>query len=164
MIVGPTGSGKTFVVQKACEYIDTVFIHVNTSSMVLEGIMGYSIGDFGKDILKKADYNMHKALHCVVFFDEMDKLFSSEDASDYGDRVASQLLHLIEGTKIKLSNDIIEKIIDKQADELDTSNMQFILGGAFQWILDEKKKHKSTVGFVQEVQEERQKVSGHKYK
>ncbi|RLA73580.1 MAG: hypothetical protein DRG11_07560, partial [Epsilonproteobacteria bacterium] len=110
MIVGPTGSGKTFVVQKACEYIDTVFIHVDTSSMVPEGIVGYSIGDLGKDILKKADYNIHKASHCVVFFDEMDKLFSSEDASDYGDRVASQLLRLIEGTKIKLSNDLIEKI------------------------------------------------------
>ncbi|MEA3523499.1 MAG: AAA family ATPase, partial [Campylobacterota bacterium] len=131
-----------------------VFIHVDTSSMVPEGIVGYSIGDLGKDIIKLADYNMHKATHCVVFFDEMDKLFSSKDASDYGEKIASQLLRLIEGSKIKLSNDIIEKIINNPADELDTSNMQFILGGAFQWILDEKSETKSTVGFAKQIVED----------
>jgi len=153
MIVGPTGSGKTFIVQKACEYIDTVFIHVDTASMVPEGIQGYSIGNLGKDILSKSNYNMHKASHCVVFLDEMDKLFHGDDASEYGPRVASQLLRIIEGSKIKLSNDIFEKIIDKKIDELDTSNIQFILGGAFQWILDEKSKIKSTMGFNNQQEE-----------
>lgn len=147
MIVGPTGSGKTFIVQKACEYIDTVFIHVDTASMVPEGIQGYSIGNLGKDILSKSNYNMHKASHCVVFLDEMDKLFHGEDASEYGPRVATQLLRLIEGSKIKLSNDIIEKYLNNAVDELDTSNIQFILGGAFQWLLDEKAEKKGTMGF-----------------
>lgn len=142
MLVGPTGSGKTFVIQKACEFINSIFIHVDTSSMVPEGIVGYSIGDLGRDILKLANYNINSASHCVVFFDEVDKLFSVD--SEHGDKVASQLLRLIEGTKIKIphaSTGLSEK-------ELDTTNMQFIFGGAFQWILDEKKSKKnSTMGF-----------------
>jgi len=150
MIVGPTGSGKTFIVKKACEFIDTVFIHVDTSSMVPEGIQGYSIGNLAKDILSKANYNIKKASHCVVFFDEMDKLFNSDDVSEYGPRVASQLLRFIEGSKVQLSNDIIEKLLTDTVDELDTSNMQFILGGAFQWIIDAKADKKETMGFKNE--------------
>ena len=138
LMVGPTGSGKTFIVQKACECIDTIFMHVDTSSMVPEGIVGYSIGELGKDILKKANYDMHKASHCVVFFDEMDKLFQKSNGSE----ITSQLLRLIEGTKLKLSKDIVEKLLTESADELDTSNMQFILGGAFQWIYDKKEIQK----------------------
>jgi len=147
MIVGPTGSGKTFMVQKACEYIDTVFVHVDTASMVPEGIMGYNISDLAKDILSKAKYDMHKATHCVVFFDEIDKLFNSDDTSKYGDKVASQLLRIIEGSEIKISNDLLEKITKDIVEALDTSNIQFILGGAFQWILDEKSEKKDLMGF-----------------
>ena len=153
MIVGPTGSGKTFIVQKACEFIDTLFIHVDTSSMVPEGIKGYSISSLVDEILEKSDYNIDKASHCVVFFDEMDKLFHGDDASEYGPKVASQLLRLIEGAKVPLSNGVLEKIFRKEEiDELDTSNIQFILGGAFQWILDTKTKHKVSMGFKSNVE------------
>ncbi|MFC2073800.1 AAA family ATPase [Campylobacterota bacterium] len=145
MIVGSTGSGKTFIVQKACEYMDTVFIHVDASSMVPEGIQGYSISVLGKEILAKANYNIHRASHCVVFFDEIDKLFNSEDKSEFGGKVANQLLRLIEGSTIKVSGSSIK--------ELDTSNIQFILGGAFQWILDEKSTRRSAVGFTSEAKE-----------
>ena len=138
MMIGPTGSGKTFIVQKACEYINTVFIHVDTASMVPEGIVGYSISELGKDILKKANYDLKKASHCVVFFDEMDKLFQKSNGSE----ITSQLLRLIEGTKLKISKDMIEKILNKSVNELDTSNMQFIFGGAFGWIYDKKEMQK----------------------
>ncbi len=141
MLVGPTGSGKTFIVQKACEFIDTVFVHVDTSSMVPEGIVGHSVADIAKDILKLSNNNMFKATHCVVFLDEMDKLFTND--SEHSDGVASQLLRLVEGTKIKIPHSITG-IGEK---ELDSSNMQFILGGAFQWILDKKNSKKDTMGF-----------------
>ena len=154
MMVGPTGSGKTFIVQKACEYIDTVFIHVDTSSMVPEGIVGYSIVNLAKDILKKANNDLHKATHCVVFFDEMDKLFNSDSKSNYEDRIASQLLRLLEGSKIKISK-YGEEHNKNFIEELDSSSMQFILGGAFQWILDEKAEAKATVGFARATTQEK---------
>ena len=159
MMVGPTGSGKTFIVQKACEFIDTVFIHVDTSSMVPEGIIGYSIINIAKEILKKANYDLHKATHCVVFFDEMDKLFAAKDTTNYGEKIASQLLRLIEGTKIKISK-YGEELNRDFIEELDSSNMQFILGGAFQWILDEKSNIQPTVGFARPaIQEENHSIT-----
>lgn len=141
MLVGPTGSGKTFIVQKACEFIYTIFIHVDTSSMVPEGIVGYSIGELGKDILKKANYNIQKASRCVIFFDEIDKIFNTDNK--HGNSVSKQLLRLIEGAKIKLSFTQVELIKNPDViKELDTSNMQFILGGAFQSIYDKKQSQK----------------------
>ncbi|MCD4668165.1 MAG: AAA family ATPase [Sulfurimonas sp.] len=146
LIVGPTGSGKTFIVQKACEYIDTIFMHVDTANMVPEGIQGYSISKLGRDIVTKANYNMDKASHCVVFLDEMDKLFYGNDDSKYGPRVATQLLRLIEGSEVKLSD-------SADIPDLDTTNIQFILGGAFQWVLDKKLEKKSTMGFNNQQEE-----------
>jgi ATP-dependent Clp protease ATP-binding subunit ClpX len=145
MLVGSTGTGKTFIVQKACEYMDMLFIHVDSSSLVPEGIIGYCLGDLAKDIINKANNNLHKAEHCVVFFDEADKLMTSQ----YGEKVISQLLKLIEGTLIKGTHTSHEPMV-----ELDSSNMQFIFGGAFQWILDEKSKTKPQFGFAKHEQEE----------
>ena len=131
MLVGPTGSGKTFIIQKACEYIDTTFVHVDTSSIVPEGIIGFTIGDLAKSILKEAYYDMSRAEKSVVFFDEVDKLYTSDrSSSNYGEKVSNQLLRLLEGTKIRITDKLT----------LDTSKIQFILGGAFQWILDRKRE------------------------
>ncbi|MDF1884126.1 AAA family ATPase [Sulfurimonas sp. SAG-AH-194-C21] len=146
MIVGPTGSGKTFIVQKACEYIDTVFLHVDTASMVPVGIKGYSTTNIISDIFSKANYDIKKASHCVVFLDEIDKLFHTDDASKYGPKVATQLLRIIEGSKFSLPEDVTKIVGDNGIEEFDTSNIQFVLGGAFQWLLDEKKDKKS-MGF-----------------
>ena len=160
MIVGPTGSGKTFITQTACEFMNTVFVHVDASSMVPEGIKGYSISSLADEIMEKAKYDLHKASHCVVFFDEMDKLFHGDDASEYGPKVASQLLRLIEGSNLKLTGGILEKIFrEGDADELDTSNIQFILGGAFQWILDSKSETKATMGFKNTIEQSSKEIT-----
>ena len=144
MIIGPTGSAKTFIVKKACEYIDIVFVHVDTSSMVSEGIVGYSTGNLAVDIVKKAKLDIKKAEHCVVFFDEIDKLFQSSD-NEYGEEVSNQLLRFIEGTEVHIT---AKDVGSKEDMILKTDNMQFILGGAFQWIIDKKQKEKnSSMGF-----------------
>lgn len=152
MLVGPTGSGKTFIVQKACEYVNTSYVHVNTANMVPDGIMGYSIEDLGKEILEKSKGDLHKAKHCIVFLDEIDKLFlPTEDASNYGPKIASQLLRLIEGGELKMSYSQTEhQENDTLVSSLDCSNMQFILGGAFQWILDEKQNQENAIGFFEQ--------------
>jgi len=137
MLIGPTGSGKTFIVQKACEFMDVLFIHVDTASMTPEGFTGYGISDLGRDILQLAKDDKKKASNCVVFFDEIDKLFNSEN--EHSQSVSRQLLRLIEGTKLKVPN---KSLLTTPFEELDSSNMQFILGGAFQWIFDRKEEKK----------------------
>lgn len=134
MLIGPTGSGKTFIVKEACAYLGVLFIHVDTSSMVSEGIVGYNIGKLAADILEKAGFDIQKAEQCVVFFDEMDKLFHPDD-DEYGSEVSHQLLRFIEGTTVNIPK---QDIGGEKEVKLDTYKMQFILGGAFQWIVDKK--------------------------
>lgn len=148
MIVGPTGSGKTFIVEKACEYIDALFLHVDTASMVPEGIKGYSVNSLVQDLIYLADKDIDKATKAVIFLDEMDKLFLQDDSDlNYGARVTSQLLRLLEGSTFKVYD---SKNGDKESIDFDTKNIQFILGGAFQSILDKKKVGKSVMGFTKE--------------
>ena len=147
MLIGPTGSGKTFIVQEACVYLGVLFIHVDTSSMVSEGIVGYNIGKLAANIVKKANLDIQKAEQCVVFFDEMDKLFHP-DNDEYGSEVSHQLLRFIEGTTVNIPKQDIDG--DKEY-KLDTHKMQFILGGAFQWIVDKKESNISkNMGFLQD--------------
>lgn len=151
MIVGPTGSGKTFMVQKASEYIDSLFLHVDTASMVPEGIKGYSVNSLIQDLIYLADEDIDKASKAVIFLDEMDKLFLGEDSDlNYSKRVTSQLLRLLEGSTFKVYDSTNR---EKESIDFDTKNVQFILGGAFQSILDEKQKRKSVVGFTNELTE-----------
>jgi len=147
MLIGPTGSGKTFIVQQACSLIDALYMHVDTSSMVSEGIVGYNIGKLAADILKKADFDIKKAEKAVVFFDEMDKLFHP-DNDEYGSEVSHQLLRFIEGTTVNIPKQDLPG--QDEGATLSTGKMQFILGGAFQWILDKKEKSTQTksMGFL----------------
>ena len=158
MIVGPTGSGKTFIVQKACEYIDTLFLHVDTASMVPEGIKGYSVNSLIQDLIYLADDDIEKASKAVIFLDEVDKLFLKDDSDlNYGARVASQLLRLLEGSTFKVYD---SKNTEKESIDFNTQNVQFILGGAFQSILDDKQIGKSIMGFTKElIEADEQKIT-----
>ena len=142
MLVGPTGSGKTFMVQKACELIDLPFVHVNAAAMVPEGIVGVSISEIVDRIETAAKGDEKKASHAVVFLDEIDKLFH-ENSGDYGDRVVHQLLRFIEG----------EYIEHKSGFGLDSSTVQFILGGAFSWLRDDDADTVTVqpMGFIREA-------------
>lgn len=159
MIVGPTGSGKTFLVQKACEYMGTLFLHVDAASMVPEGIKGYSVNSLIQDLVSLADGNIDKATKAVIFLDEMDKLFLDKNSDlNYGPRVTSQLLRMLEGSTFKVYDGSGKT--EKESIDFSTQNVQFILGGAFQSILDEKQTRKSAMGFNQKpVDIDRQEIT-----
>lgn len=136
VLVGPTGNGKTFVVEKACQIINLPFVHINTSEMVGEGIAGYSLSDIGRNILEKVDNSLVDAEFAIVFLDEFDKLLAG---GYYGEDVLHQLLRVLEG------GDLV--ITSKRGDDLKilkTTNFLFIMAGAFQVQFDKKEK---SVGF-----------------
>lgn len=152
MLIGPTGTGKTFMVQKGCECVGIPFVHVDTASMVPEGIVGYCVSDLMADILAKAGFDISKAEHAVIFFDEVDKLFNGDTDSEYGKKIAQQMLRMIEGDTVKLSKPITLESGEVFRD-VDTRNMQFIFGGAFQWLLDEKEHEAPVMGFASRQQQ-----------
>jgi ATP-dependent Clp protease ATP-binding subunit ClpX len=130
ILVGPTGNGKTYVVQKACEISKLPFVHINTSSMVSEGIVGFSIGDIGRRILSVTKERSEESPFAVVFLDEFDKLGKSDSKKGYGQEVMHQLLRIIEGGDIVITPD--HKRGESDEIVLSTKNMLFILAGAFQ--------------------------------
>jgi hypothetical protein len=126
ILVGPTGNGKTYVVQKACEISGLPFVHVNTSSMVPEGIVGFSIGDIGRRILSVTKGRSEETPFAVVFLDEFDKLGKSTPNMSHGHEVMYQLLRIIEGGDIVITPD--HKRGESDEIVLSTKNMFFILG------------------------------------
>ena len=136
LISGETGSGKTYIIQKACEIMDIPYLHIDASAMVSTGIRGVSIDEIGKSLLRKYNYEVKKAQGAVIVLDEMDKLLQTT----YGSSVMSQILRIIEGGEI-----FIEKGLQSESDEfrnihsLSTKYMLFVLVGSFQFQKDEKR-------------------------
>jgi ATP-dependent Clp protease ATP-binding subunit ClpX len=126
--------------------------------MVPEGIKGYSVNSLIQDLIYLADDDIEKASKAVIFLDEMDKLFLKDDSDlNYGARVVSQLLRLLEGSTFKVYD---SKNTEKESIDFSTENIQFILGGAFQFILDEKQEKKSVMGFNKEpIDADKQKIT-----
>lgn len=147
ILAGPTGNGKTYVVQKACEITGLPFIHVNTPTMVSEGYVGYSISDLGRAILGKSKNKIEGTQFAVIFLDEFDKLGMSDSKNSYGQQVMHQLLRIIEGGDLIISPD--SKRGDSNEIVIPTKNMLFILAGAFQNKFDNDNKPK--VGFNNKV-------------
>lgn len=150
LLTGETGSGKTFIMQKGCELLDLPFVQIDASSMVQEGIVGFSINDLGKLLLEITSENQQLAEHAVVLIDEFDKLLTSQ----HGPTVVHQLLRILEGGEIRITAGRWDNVQERASTKnLKTHNMLFILGGAFQSFFDSQ--NKNGVGFSSVNQEKR---------
>lgn len=136
LLSGSTGSGKTFLLQTGCEFLDLPFVLVDASSLVSAGIRGYCINDIMKDILREANNDLKKAETAVVVLDEVDKLMSSHHD---GQSILHQLLRVVEGSKVSLDKNLSREESEfRNIDAINTENMLFIFAGSFQSFLDEK--------------------------
>lgn len=143
LLAGPTGCGKSLLVSTACRLTGLPFLHVDTSQLVPEGIIGRSVNDIGRQLIVDhgdGEDGVARARHAVLFFDEIDKLAGTY----YGHDVTSQLLTLLEGGSIPLS-ETTRGAWAPPAPCLPCNNMFFILGGAFQSLFDQAGK--ATIGF-----------------
>lgn len=154
LLAGPTGSGKTFIIQEASKFSNLNFVHVDASLLVESGISGYSTDDIVKKILAQANYDLELAKYSVLFFDECDKILHKYNPQS----ILGQLLRFTEGAKMPINisqyDSNIEKL--KKIDNLSTNNMLIIFGGAFQWLNDKE----ATVGFgASLIKKEEEKLS-----
>lgn len=123
MMIGPTGSGKTFIVQTMAKLLGAALTMADATVLVTSSDMGQAIENVLVDLVRNSGGDLNKAAQGIVFIDEVDKLVTGVNRVK-GESIQQALLKVIEGTKQPI-------MWEGQRVELDTNNILFIVGGAF---------------------------------
>lgn len=136
LMIGPTGSGKTFMARSVAKFLDVPFIIADATSLTEAGYVGDDVETMLSTLLANADNDVAKAEKGIIFIDEIDKISrKSENVSITrdvsGEGVQQALLKIIEGTVCRVNAIGKRKHPQSETIEIDTSNILFIAGGAF---------------------------------
>jgi len=154
LLVGPTGTGKTLFAKTLAKKLNVPFAIADATTLTEAGYVGEDVESVIERLLSLADYDIELAQRGIVYIDEVDKKarrsetnVATRDVS--GEGVQQALLRLIEGTTIKVKLGNSKKYTDDFV-EFDTSNVLFILGGAFvgiEKVIEKRLKKSSSIGF-----------------
>lgn len=156
LICGPTGSGKTHIAKSLARILDAPFTIADATTITEAGYVGEDVESVLERLLVAADYDIDYAQQGIIYIDEIDKKARTSESNTStrdvsGEGVQQALLRLIEGTiskvKINFSN---RKYQAEEYVEFDTSNILFILGGAFvglEKIIEKRIKSNNNIGF-----------------
>lgn len=158
ILIGPTGVGKTELVRSLSAFLDLPYVVEDSTSFTSVGYIGRDADEILKDLFNAAGQDLEKAQKGIVFLDEFDKLkkgYTKNSQKDIGgESVQQSLLKIIEGGKFDVKKDKMGTSTFK----FDTTNVLFILGGAFVGLeeivdkrLKKKKNSQPTIGFGSKV-------------
>jgi len=152
MLLGPTGSGKTLFAKTLANKLSVPFAIADATTLTESGYIGEDVESIIERLLSVANYDVEKAQRGIIYIDEIDKKARSESSSNArdvsGEGVQQALLRMIEGTTLKVKVDTFK--IENQYIDFDTSNVLFILGGAFvgiEKLINKRHKSKTNIGF-----------------
>ena len=159
LMIGPTGSGKTYLVKTLAKLLDVPLAITDATSLTEAGYIGDDIESVVSKLLAAADNDVERAEQGIIFIDEIDKIAKKKNSSQRdvsGESVQQGLLKLLEGSEVEVPVGANSKNAMVPLTTVNTKNILFICGGAFpdlEEIIKERLSHKTSMGFNAELKD-----------